>query len=133
MLTNSYVPSSTPIFHSHAATKSRLFRTNINFEDDVYCEQGREHDLKRQILRAVQELEKQEDGTWDMLLVGWISNSGIGNKDMKLNQGIVNVDHFGGMHAYVVSRKGAKACFDLLESPANTIEAHLCSFVSLHT
>ena len=83
------------------------------FEDDIEL---LTNDLKDEIVKNMNHLPKN----WNILLLGYEidekhKNVKRGNKDTKLKRGLLNINYFTGLHAYIINRKTARILLENLQ------------------
>ena len=102
---------------SHMKTYETFLKTNreycLIFEDDAEFITPY---LKTEIVHNMNNLPKD----WDILLLGYEIDEGYdevkeGNKDTKLKNGLLNINYFTGLHAYIINRKCAKKLIENLK------------------
>ena len=83
------------------------------FEDDIEL---LTHDLKNDIIKNMNNLPLN----WNILLLGYEIDEKHesvkrGNKNTKLKRGLLNINYFTGLHAYIINRETAKILLENLQ------------------
>lgn len=113
---------------SHMKTYQTFLESNNEYclilEDDIELITD---DLKRDILINMNNLPND----WDILLLGYEidgrkKNVSNGNKNTKLRNGLLNINYFVGLHAYIITRKTAKILLDNLQTLDWILDWNIC-------
>jgi len=113
---------------SHMKTYETFLNSNSEYclilEDDIEL---LTNDLKSEIIKNMNNLPDD----WNILLLGYEidgrkKNVKNANKNTKLNNGLLNINYFVGLHAYIINRQTAKILLENLQTLDWILDWNIC-------